>query len=326
MAKKITMIQALNAAIDEEMSRDKRVFVIGEDVAQYGGIYGVTTGLFAKYGPDRVINAPISEQAYSSMAVGAAEYGKRPIAELMFADFAALSYDAIADQAAQLHYTTNGKQSVPIVFRGAQGVAGGAGPHHSQVIEAWFMNSPGLKIVCPTKPSEGKGLLKAAIRDDNPVLFLEHHSCYATKEEVPEEEYILEIGKAKIVREGKDVTLIANQLMREYAEKALEEVEKDGISVELIDPLTIKPFDKATFFESAKKTGRVIIVHEGRLTGGYGAEYATAITEECFADLKVPVKRVAGLDVPLPCGPEEKYVIPSVEDIVNAMRQIVAEN
>ena len=319
----LSNIKALNRALDEELAHDKDVFLIGEDIGPMGGCFGVTADLFNKYGKERVINAPISENGYCSLAVGAAIYGKRPVAELMFGDFIALAFDAVANQAAQQRYLSLGTQNVPIVFRAAHGVGGGAGAHHSQVIESWFMTVPGLIIVSPTTPDESYALLKASIRNNNPVLFLEHKINYMMKGEVPDEEHIMEIGKAKIVKEGTDVTLIANQRTRVFAETAIEQLEKEGISVELIDPLTIKPYDKQAMIASAKKTGRVIICTEARRTGGYGSDFAATIGEECFSDLKKPIVRLCSKDIPIPKGPEEALVLPSADEIIETVREIV---
>lgn len=316
-------MKAINRALDEELARDHNVFLMGEDIAKLGGCFGVTQGLFDEYGADRVINTPISENGYCSLGVGTAIYGKRPVVELMFGDFASLAFDAIANQAAQQCYLSVGKQAVPIVFRAPHGTGGGAGAHHSQTIESWFMSVPGLTIVSPSKPDEYYGLLKASIRSNRPVLFLEQKITYGVKGEVPDEEYIMEIGKAKVVKEGTDVTLIVNQRTRIFAEEALPEFEKAGISVEMIDPLTIKPFDKETMVASAKKTGRVVIATEARKTGGCAAEFAASIYEECMASLKKPISRVCAMDVPIPKGRDESLVIPSKDEVVKAVLKIM---
>ncbi len=319
----ISNMKAINKALDEELAHDHNVFLMGEDIAKMGGCFGVTQGLLEKYGAERVINTPISENGYCSLGVGAAIYGKRPVVELMFGDFSCLAFDAIANEAAQQCYLSLGRQPVPIVFRTAHGTGGGAGAHHSQTIESWFMSVPGLTIVSPTKPDEYYGLLKASIRSNRPVLFLEQKITYGIKGEVPDEEYITEIGKARVVKEGTDVTLIANQRTRIFAEEALPELEKAGISVELIDPLTIKPFDKETMITSAKKTGRVIIATEARKTGGYAAEFAASIYEECMADLKKPISRVCAMDVPIPKGRDESLVIPSKDEVAEAVLELM---
>ena len=323
MSKKISVSQAINDAICEEMARDEKVYMMGEDVGVFGGCFGVTTGILDKFGPERVIDTPITEAIICSMGVGSAITGKRPIVELMFADFCSLGFDAILMQAAKLRYNSNGTATVPIVFRGVQGAGIGGGMHHSNNIEAWFMNAPGLVVCAPSTADDAKGMLKAAIRSDNPVLFLEHKMSYAEKGEVTEGDYTIPLGKADVVKEGKDVTVIAGQWMRSHAEEAIREVEKEGISVELIDPRTIMPYDKEAFCKSAKKTGRVIIVNEHPKTGSIAGEYADAIQEECFKELKAPIQRVCGFDVSIPFGPEENFIFPTKESIAEAIRNIM---
>jgi pyruvate dehydrogenase E1 component beta subunit len=323
MAKKVTMIQALNHVLDVEMAKDKDIFLIGEDVGYYGGVFAVSEGLIQKYGEERVINSPISEYGFSTMAVGAAIAGKKPIVELMFADFLALAGDAFAGQAASVWYVTNGQATAPIVCRAAQGYAGGAGIHHSQVADAWHMNYPGLKIAVPSTPADCGGMLRAAIYDPNPVLFLEHKALYGDLGEMPEDDdFIIPLGKADVVREGGDVTVMAGQLMRKFALKAAEEAAKEGISVELLDPRTVRPFDIDTVSASVKKTGRMIIVHESPVFGGPGGEHSAQVYERCFADLKKPILRLGRAEVPIPYGAEESTVFPTAESILTAIRNI----
>lgn len=317
------MIKALNEAIDEEMKRDENVFVIGEDVARMGGSWQVTAGLLGKYGNERVIDAPISEQGYTSMSLGQCVMGRRPVIEIMFVDMMTFAYDSIVNQAAKMHTFTGGILNAPMVIRGAQGVGGGIGCHHSQSIEGWFMNVPGLKIVSPSTPADAKGLLKSAIRDNNPVLFCEHKALYQTTGEVPDDDYIIPLGKGKIVKEGKDLTIIASQLMLAFTMAVVPQLEKEGISVEVIDPRTIKPFDKELLCESAKKTGRVMIVHEDCRTGGYGAEFASTIYEECMSYMKKPIVRLCGADAVIPYGPAEWYLFPSKDSILKAAQDIM---
>lgn len=320
---KITCGQAINEAMSEEMAKDKNVYLIGEDVGNYGGIFGCSAGMLDKFGPERVLDTPITEAIICSMGVGSAMTGKRPIVELMFADFASLGFDAIVMQAAKMRYNSDGEATVPVVFRAAQGAGIGGGLHHSNNVEAWLMQAPGLVVVTPSTAADYKGLLKSAIRSENPVVVLEHKMDLAKKGEVPDGDYTIPLGKADVVKEGTDVTVIASQWMRTFAEEAIKEVEKEGISVELIDPRTILPFDKEAFCKSAKKTGRVIIVSEHPKTGGIAGEFAFAIQEECYKELKVPVHRVCGLDASIPFGPEEMCVLPSKDSIAEAIRHIV---
>ncbi len=325
MAKKMTMIKALNLVLDAEMAKDKDIFLIGEDIGYYGGTFAVTNGLIQKYGEERVINSPISEYGFSTMAVGAAIAGKKPIVELMFADFLTLCGDSFAGQAASTWYVTNGQATAPIVCRAAQGYCGGAGIHHSQTADAWLMNFPGLKIVAPSTPADCAGLLRAAIHDPNPVLFLEHKALYGEKGLVPEEEdFIIPLGQAEVVRQGTDITLMASQLMRKFAEQAIEEAAAQGISVELVDPRTIRPFDIETVSSSVKKTGRMIIVHEAPVFGGTGGEHGAQVYERCFNELKKPILRLGRAEVPIPYGAEEWQVFPTKESILAAIKEIMA--
>lgn len=322
MSKK-TMITALNEALREEMLRDENVYITGEDVGIWGGIYTVTKGLFEEFGPERVIDTPISENLIATMPIGMALMGKRPVAEMMFADFGGLWFDGIANEAAKMRFVSNGKDTCPIVYRAAQGAGGGNACQHSQVIESWFMNIPGLKIVSPSDAYDAKGLMKSAIRDDNPVLFLEHKLLYGDKCEVPDEEYLIPIGKARVLQEGTDVTVIASQRMLKFAKSAVKRAEKEGISVELIDPRSIKPYDAEAFCASAKKTGRVIIVHENCKTGGYAAEFAFTIQENCLTDLKKPVMRLAALDTSIPGGDMDMHVMPNEDEIYEGIIEIM---
>lgn len=323
MSKKMTVMEAIRAAMSEEMRRDPNVYLMGEDIAKYGGCFGLSAGMLDEFGPERILDTPITEAVICSMGVGSAMTGKRPIVELMFADFLTLGFDAAVMQAAKMRYVSNGEATVPLVIRGPQGAGISGGLHHSNNVEAWFMNAPGLVVVSPSTAADAKGLMKAAIRSDDPVIFLEHKLQYADKGEVPDGDYTIPLGKADIVQEGKDVTIIASQLMRTFAEQAIKEVEKDGVSVELIDPRTIRPFDKKAFVASAKKTGRVIIVNEHPKVGGVGAEYAAAIQEECFKDLKAPICRLGMLEASITYGTEEMCLFPSKDDIVAAIKDIM---
>jgi pyruvate dehydrogenase E1 component beta subunit len=296
---------------------------MGEDIGKMGGTWACTKGLLEQFGKERVIDTPMSEIGFTTMGVGAALYGKRPVVEIMFADFIGLAYDSIANQAAKMRYMSNGQATVPMVIRTAQGMGGGIGAHHSQSIEGWFMNIPGIKIVAPSTPYDVKGLLKSAVRDDNPVLFLEHKALYRRQGQIPEEEYTIPIGKAKVVKEGTDVTVIANQLELMFTLEVASELEKEGISIEIIDPMTIKPLDTETIYESVKKTGKVLVIQEGCRTGGYGAEISASIAEDCFSYLKAPVKRLGAYDSPIPYGKSEFFMIPTKTHIEKAIRELV---
>jgi pyruvate dehydrogenase E1 component beta subunit len=320
----ITVKDALKEAIIEEMDRDENVFVMGEDIAEHGGIYGVTQGLLEKYGKERIRNTPISESALIGSALGAAITGMRPIAELMYIDFTAVAMDQIVNQAAKMRYMFGGKVDVPLVIRTQGGGGRGSAAQHSQSLEAWFMHVPGLKVVMPSTPYDAKGLLKTAIRDDNPVMFIEHKMAYSFKGEVPEEEYTIPFGKADIKREGSDVTLIANSYLLPRALEAAERMEKEeGISTEIIDPLTLVPFDEETIIKSVSKTGRLVVTHEAVKRGGFGAEIAAKIYEsDAFYYLDAPLQRVAGLEVPTPYSANlENFAMPDTDNIADAIKK-----
>jgi pyruvate dehydrogenase E1 component beta subunit len=327
--RELTFVEAISQALHEEMARDERVFVIGEDIRigyGKGGAFGATNGLFARFGPERVIDTPISESAIAGMAVGAALWGMRPVAEIMFSDFLALAMDHIANSAAKMRYAYAGEAIVPVVFRMAFGGGVGAALHHSQSPEAWITNVPGLKIVMPSTPYDAKGLLKSAIRDDNPVVFFEHKYQYSRlKGPVPEEEYILPLGKADIKREGEDITIIAFGAMVHQALAAAASLASGGIKAEVLDPRTLVPLDKQTILQSVKKTGRVIIVHEAPTFGGFGGEIAAMIIEEAFYSLDAPIKRIGAPYTPVPVSPIlEKFYLPNAEKIVTAAKEMLA--
>jgi pyruvate/2-oxoglutarate/acetoin dehydrogenase E1 component len=310
---------ALNEALDEEMARDPRVFVLGEDVGQYGGVLQITRGLMAKYGAKRVRDTPISEAGIMGVAVGAAMTGMRPVAEIMYIDFSALAMDQIANQAAKAHYMFGGKTRVPLVMRTQGGGGRGNAAQHSQSLEMWYVHVPGLIVVQPSTPRDAKGLLKSAIRNDNPVIFIEHKLLYNTTGPVPEGEHLIPIGVAEVKRPGKDVTIVATSRMVLFALKAAEMLAERGIAAEVIDPRTLKPLDLETIVASVQKTGRLIVVNEGAMTGGFTAEVAARVQRAAFDWLDAPIMQVASEDVPLPySGVLELEAIPSEQDIVNA--------
>jgi pyruvate dehydrogenase E1 component beta subunit len=307
------------------MRRDSNVYVIGEDVGVFGGCFGVTAGLIDEFGSKRVIDTPITESAIVGNALGAAATGLRPVAEIMFMDFVGVTMDQIYNQAAKMRYMFGGKAKIPMVIRTACGAGGSAAAQHSQSLEAWFMHVPGLKVVAPSTAYDAKGLLISAIRDDNPVIFVEHKFIYDVEGEVPEEIYTVPLGKADVKREGSDVTVVATMAMVHRALEAAEELSKEGISVEVIDPRTLQPLDNETIINSIKKTHKVVIVHEAVKFAGPGAEIAAMIAEEAFDYLDAPIKRVAAPFTPVPFSPvlEQEY-IPSKEKIIAAVKEAVA--
>lgn len=308
----------------EEMRRDGDVFLLGEDVGVYGGSFGVSAGMIDEFGPERVMDTPISEAAIAGAAVGAAAAGMRPVFEIMFSDFVTITMDQIVNQAAKLKFMTGGQASVPLVLRTAGGSGTGAAAQHSQSLESWFCHVPGLKVVAPSTPYDAKGLLKAAIRDDNPVIFFEHKLLYKQEGEVPEEDYVLPIGKADVKRQGSDVTIITYSRMAPVCLEAAGKLNKQGVSAEVVDLRTLKPLDTETIINSVKKTGRALIVHEACKTGGLGGEVAAVIADEAFSYLKAPVKRLGGLDIPVPFSKElEKNAVPTVEAVRKAAMEIV---
>lgn len=323
--REITYSQAINEAMSEEMRKDENVILIGEDVGLYGGAFGVSVGMFKEFGETRVIDTPISEAAITGVAAGAAVTGLRPIVEIMFMDFVTIGADALVNQAAKMRYMFGGKAKVPMVLRCPAGSGTGAAAQHSQSLEAWFCHIPGLKVVTPSTPADAKGLLKAAIRDDNPVVFIEQKLLYKKKGEVPQEDYVIPLGKADIKREGTDVTIVTYGRMLQRALNVAEEVAKDGISVEVVDPRTLVPLDKETIINSVKKTGRAIVVNEAVKTAGYAGEIAAVIGEsEAFDYLDAPIIRLAGLDVPIPYNPNlEATVVPSEKQIKEAIYKVM---
>jgi pyruvate dehydrogenase E1 component beta subunit len=319
----MTMAQAINHALALEMERDPSVFLIGEDVSI--GIIGVTAGLQARFGKKRVLDTPISESAIVGAAVGAAAAGLRPVAELMFVDFIGVAMDQLFNQAAKMRYMFGGKARIPMVLRAACGAGMGAAAQHSQSLEAWFMHVPGLKVVMPSTPYDAKGLLVSAIRDDNPVVFLENKLLYFSMGEVPEESYTIPIGKADIKREGKDVTVVATGLMVGRALSAAEKLSSEQISVEVLDPRSLLPLDEESILNSVKKTHRLVIVHEEVKFAGSGAEIAAMVAEKAFDYLDAPILRVAAPFCPVPFSSKlEAEFVPSEEKIIQAVKTVVA--
>jgi acetoin:2,6-dichlorophenolindophenol oxidoreductase subunit beta len=323
--RELTYAEAVREALRQEMQRDEKVFMIGEDIGTYGGAFGVSMGLIDEFGPERVIDTPISELTIAGAITGAALTGMRPVGEIMFMDFITLASEQLVNQAAKIHFMFGGKGSVPCVMRTPMGSGTGAAAQHSQSLENWFVHVPGLKVVAPTTPYDAKGLLISAIRDNNPVLFLESKLLYKTKGEVPEESYSIPLGVADVKRKGKDLTIIATAIEVKRSLEAAEKLATEGIDVEVIDPRTLKPLDEKTLIESVIKTGKVLIVHEACKTGGYGGELAAVIAgSQAFDYLDAPIVRLAGRDMPIPYNRIlEKAAVPQVEDIVEAARKLV---
>jgi pyruvate/2-oxoglutarate/acetoin dehydrogenase E1 component len=322
--REITYLQALNEALREEMTRDKRVFMLGEDIGLYGGAFKVTRGLMDEFGSERIRCTPIAEAGIVGTAVGAAQTGTRPNAEIMYIEFTTLAMDQIVNQMAKVRFMFGGKATVPLVLRTQGGGGRGNAAQHSQSLEAWFVHVPGIYVVQPSTPYDAKGLLKTAIRDDNPIMFIEHKLLYATKGMVPEEEYTIPLGKADIKRPGKDVTIVATSMMVLHALKAAETLAKDGIEAEVIDPRTLKPLDKETIVNSVKKTNHLVVVNEGCRTGGYAGQLAAMVMEDVFDYLDAPIKLVASEDVPMPYNHNLEYeTIPCEKDVLAAVHQIL---
>ncbi len=322
--REITYLEAIREAMTQEMERDSRVFLIGEDIGEYGGAFQVTYGMLEKFGSERILDVPITELGLTGAAVGAALIGMRPIAEIMFMDFTTLASEQLVNQAAKLRFMFGGQSTVPMVLRTPAGSGTGAAQHHSQSFENWFVHVPGLKVVMPTTPYEAKGLLISSIRDNNAVVFIEHKLLYKTKGEVPEDLYEIPLGVADIKREGTDLTIIATGIMVQKSLAAAEELSKEGIDIEVVDPRTLRPLDTETIVNSVKKTGKVLIVHEAVKTGGFGGELAGVISEsEAFGYLEAPIIRLAGKEVPIPYNRElERASVPQIEDIVEKAREL----
>jgi len=320
----ITMREALNQAMREEMKRDEGVFLMGEEVAAYQGAYKVSKGLLEEFGDKRVIDSPITELGFAGLGVGAAMVGLRPVIEFMTFNFSILATDQIINSAAKMRYMSGGQFKIPIVFRGPNGSAYQVSSQHSQALESWYANFPGLKVVMPSTPADAKGLLKSAIRDDDPVIFLEQERMYGNKGEVPDgEDFLVPLGVADVKREGKDATIVARSLTVPLALKAAEELEKQGVSVEVVDPRTIRPLDIETIINSVKKTNRVVIAEESHPFCGVAAEISAQIMERAFDYLDAPVKRVSAADAPMPYAKNlERLALPDVERIIKAVREV----
>jgi pyruvate/2-oxoglutarate/acetoin dehydrogenase E1 component len=318
--KEIRYIWAINEAMKEEMERDDHVFLIGEDVGIPGGSFGASRGLYERFGPERVVDTPISEAGIMGLAAGAAACGLRPIVEIMFMDFMAVCMDGIANQVAKMRYMFGSQYTIPMVIRTPAGGGVNAGPQHSQCLEAWFAHLPGIKVVMPATPYDVKGLLKSATRDDNPVIVVENKALHALKGEIPEEEYLVPIGKAEIKRAGTDVTVVATSRMVHESIKAAGLLEKEGINIEVNDLRSISPWDKPTVFESVSKTHRLVIAHEAVKNFGIGAELAAAVAEEIIHEIDAPIVRVGAPFVPVPFSLERAY-LPNSADVISAVKR-----
>ncbi len=325
--RELSYLEAVREALIQEMRQDPTVFVLGEDVGVYGGAFGVTRGMLEEFGPERIRDTPISEAAIAGAATGAALMGMRPVMEIMFMDFLTISMNQLVNQAAKMRFMFGGKASIPLVCRAPAGSGTGAAAQHSQSLEAWFVHTPGIKVVAPSTPADVKGLLVASIRDNNPVIFMEHKLLYRMKGPVSEDLYTLPLAKADIKREGQDLTIIAYSIMVPRALEAAEQLAAEGIDVEVVDPRTLNPLDTETIVRSVSKTGRVLIVHEAPITGGVGAELAAVIADsEAFDYLDAPIRRLAGRNVPIPYNRTlEAAAVPQVKDIVSAARALALE-
>ena len=323
--KNISYREAIQAAIAEEMRSDPSIFLMGMNQRKRGGVFQVTRGLIDEFGENRILDMPISEAAMIGSAIGASLLGSRPVVDLMFSDFMTIAADQLVNHAAKMKYMYGGKASVPLTVRMAYGAGTSWGCSHSQSLEAWAMHIPGLKVAIPSTPADAKGLLKTAIRDNDPVMFFEHRLLYAQTGDVPEEETTIPFGKADIKREGGDITIVATGRMVHKALEAGETLSKKGIEVEIVDPRTLVPLDKKTIIDSVEKTGRLLISHEANLTGGIGAEIAAIVAGEAIDCLDAPIKRVCAPDIPVPYSPPlEQHYLPKVEDIIGAAERMIS--
>lgn len=321
--RELTYAQAINEALVQNMERDERVFLMGEDIGKYGGIFQVTAALLDRFGPERVMDTPISEAGFVGAAVGAAMTGMRPVVEIMFIDFTTVCMDMIVNQMAKIHYMFGGRAKVPMVLRTNIGAGRGAAAQHSQSFHAFFVHIPGLMVVTPSSPYDAKGLLNTAILDDNPVIFVEHKKLYSTKGPVPEEYYTIPFGRAEVRRQGEDITLVATHEMVNRALRAAEACAREGVDLEVIDPRTLRPLDQETILDSVRKTGRLIVADEGPVTCGIHAEIAAMVAEQAIEYLQAPVMRVGSPDTPVPFSPPlEQIYIPDEEDILAAVKRM----
>lgn len=322
--REVTYVQAVREALDEEMKRDEKVFLLGEDIGPQGGVFHATQGLQAKYGTDRVRQTPIAECSIIGAACGASMLGLRPVAEIMYLDFITIGMDQLVNQIAKMRYISNGQVRLPLVIRTQGGGGRGKGPHHSQSLEAWFLHVPGLKVIMPSTPYDVKGLLKSAIRDDSPVLFIENAILYNSKGMIPDEDYTVPPGKADIKKEGKDITIVAVSSMVLKALEASEELQNEGISAEVIDIRSVYPLDIETIIDSVKKTSRLLVVHESCKRGGIGGEIVAQITEKAFDYLDSPTARIGGLETPMPYAESlEKEIIPDKNKIISKTKELL---
>jgi pyruvate dehydrogenase E1 component beta subunit len=320
----LTYREAVRDALSSAMRADEDVFVMGEDIAEMGGSMGVTQGMLAEFGPDRVRNTPISEMAIVGAGIGAAMQGMRPVVEIMYEDFTTLAMEQIVNQAAKHRYMSGGQVTVPLTIRTQGGAGWSPGAQHAQQVEAWFVHVPGLKVVFASTPSDVRGLLWSSIYDDNPVIFFEHRTLYPIKEEVAEELEPIPLGQARVHREGEDVTVIATGRLVHEALAAAGEAEKDGVSVEVVDPRTLQPLDEETLVASVKKTNRCVVAHEAVVRGGFGAEVAAVIQHQAFDWLDAPIERVGSRFTPIPFAPVmENFVVPHADDVLEAIRRTV---
>lgn len=324
--KETTVLEAIREAIAEEMERDRNVFMIGEDIGQFGGALGQTKGLFDRFGDERILDTPISEAAIVGAAVGASMLGMRPIADIMFTDFSTLAMDQIINQAAKARYMSGGKVSVPVVIKMQSGAGRGKAAQHSQSFEAIYSHIPGLKVVMPSTPYDAKGLFKTAIRDNDPVVYMEHGSLYGIKGQIPEEDYTIPMGAGDIKREGKDISIITYSYMVHKALAAAETLEADGIDAEIVDLRTLRPMDTEIIIDSVKKTHRVVVLHEACVTGGIGGEIVAKIAENVFDYIDAPIKRVGIPDVPIPYAKSlEDTIVPTKEKLIACIKAVMEE-
>jgi pyruvate dehydrogenase E1 component beta subunit len=323
--RELTYAQAINEALMQNLERDERVFLMGEDIGKYGGIFQATAGLLDRFGSGRVIDTPISESGFVGAAIGAALTGMRPVVEIMFIDFTTVAMDMIVNQMAKIHYMFGGRGKIPLVLRTNIGAGRGAAAQHSQSFHAFFVHIPGLKVITPSTPYDAKGLMNTAIQDEDPVLFIEHKKLYAIKGEVPEEYYTLPFGKAELKKEGKDITIVATHAMVSRSLSVAEEFAKEEIDIEVVDPRTLRPLDKDSILRSVKKTGRLIVADEGPVTCGISAEISATVAEEAVEYLQAPILRVGSPDTPVPFSPPlERIYIPDEEDVREAVQRMKA--